>query len=156
MAKIFEFLWKDGNITPEKARKLRQMQFRDKTAYVWGLRYRWDPSLSRNPVPWFPHFMPPWTGVENFHFAFDFILAVENLIFFILTIITNIFHCDSGVHYNLKHKYTGEKSIATQRSIAAFEWEMNIKMQYTAENKRKVLSLCKLNLSKLTIVISVG
>ena len=27
------------------------MQFRDKTAYVWGLRYRWDPSLSRNPVP---------------------------------------------------------------------------------------------------------
>ena len=35
------------------------MQFRDKTAYVWGLSYRWDPSLSRNPVPWFPHFMPP-------------------------------------------------------------------------------------------------
>ena len=32
----------------------------DKTAYVWGLRYRWDPSLSRNPVPRFPHFMPPW------------------------------------------------------------------------------------------------
>ena len=37
------------------------MQFRDKTAYVWGLRYRWDPSLSRNPVPQFPHFMPPWS-----------------------------------------------------------------------------------------------
>ena len=35
------------------------MQFRDKTAYVWGLRYRWDPLLSRNPVPRFPHFMPP-------------------------------------------------------------------------------------------------
>ena len=46
MANIFEFLSKDGNITPEKARKLRQMQFHDKTAYVWGLRYRWDPSLS--------------------------------------------------------------------------------------------------------------
>merc|ERR1711978_18744 len=30
----------DGNVTPEKARKSRQMQFRDKTAYVWGLRYR--------------------------------------------------------------------------------------------------------------------
>ena len=59
MANIFEFLSKDGNITPEKARKSRQMQFRDKTAYVWGLRYRWDPSLSRNPVPWFPHFMSP-------------------------------------------------------------------------------------------------
>ena len=60
MANIFEFLSKDGNITPEKARQLRQMQFHDKTAYVWGLRYRWDPSLSRNPVPRFPHFMPPW------------------------------------------------------------------------------------------------
>ena len=34
MANIFEFLSKDGNITPEKARKSRQMQFRDKTAYV--------------------------------------------------------------------------------------------------------------------------
>ena len=38
MANIFEFLSKDGNITPEKARKSRQMQFHDKTAYVWGLR----------------------------------------------------------------------------------------------------------------------
>ena len=47
----FELLSKDGNITPEKAHKSRQMQFRDKTAYVWGLRYRWYPSLSRNPVP---------------------------------------------------------------------------------------------------------
>ena len=89
MANIFEFLSKDGNITPEKARKLRQMQFhdktayvwmgilplnkarksrqmqfRDKTAYVWGLRYRWDPSLSRNPVPRFPHFMPPCSPYE--------------------------------------------------------------------------------------------
>ena len=60
MANIFKFLSKDGNITPEKARKSRQMQFHDKTAYVWGLRYRWDPLLSRNPVPRFPHFMPPW------------------------------------------------------------------------------------------------
>ena len=32
-----------GNITPEKARKSQQMQFLDKTAYVWGLRYRWTP-----------------------------------------------------------------------------------------------------------------
>ena len=59
MANMFEFLSKDGNITPEKGRKSRQMQFhdktayvwmgilplkkrvnRDKTAYVWGLRYR--------------------------------------------------------------------------------------------------------------------
>ena len=37
MANIFEFLSKDGNITSEKARKSRQMQFHDKTAYVWGL-----------------------------------------------------------------------------------------------------------------------
>ena len=40
-------------------RKSRQMQFRDKTAYVQGLRYRWDPLLSRKPLPRFPHFMPP-------------------------------------------------------------------------------------------------
>ena len=59
MANIFEFLSKDGNITPEKARKSRQMQFHDKTVYVWGLRYRWDPSLSMNPVRQFAHFMPP-------------------------------------------------------------------------------------------------
>ena len=43
-------------------------------------------------------------GLENF----DFILVVENIIFFILTIITNIFHGDLGVHYDLKHKYTEE------------------------------------------------
>ena len=61
MANIFEFLSKDGNITPEKARKSRQMQFHDKTTYVWGLRYRWDPSLSMNPVRQFAHFMPPWS-----------------------------------------------------------------------------------------------
>ena len=42
------------------------MQFHNKTAYVWGLRYRWDPSLSRNPVPRFPHFMPPWSA--HYHF----------------------------------------------------------------------------------------
>ena len=60
MSAIFEFLSKDGNITPEKAHKSRQMQFHDKTAYVWGLRYRWDPSLSMNPVRQFAHFMPPW------------------------------------------------------------------------------------------------
>ena len=35
MANIFEFLSKDGNISPEKVRKSRQMQFHDKTAYVW-------------------------------------------------------------------------------------------------------------------------
>ena len=55
MANIFEFLSKDGNITPEKARKSRQMQFHDKTAYVWGLwglgideilRYRWTQFVS--------------------------------------------------------------------------------------------------------------
>ena len=40
VANIFELSSKDENITPEKAHKSRQMQFRDKTAYVWGLRYR--------------------------------------------------------------------------------------------------------------------
>ena len=55
MANIFEFLSKDGNINPNKAQKSRQMQFYDKTAYVWGLRYRWDPSLLMNPVRRFGH-----------------------------------------------------------------------------------------------------
>ena len=40
VANILELSSKDENITPEKAHKSRQMQFRDKTAYVWGLRYR--------------------------------------------------------------------------------------------------------------------
>ena len=35
----------------------------NKTAYVWGLPYRWDPSLSMNPVRRFTHFMPPCTGL---------------------------------------------------------------------------------------------
>ena len=42
------------------------MQFRDKTAYVWGLRYRWDPSLSMNPVRQFAHFMPPCIWVIEY------------------------------------------------------------------------------------------
>ena len=40
MANIFELPSKDGNITPERARKSQQMQLRGKTAYVCGLRYR--------------------------------------------------------------------------------------------------------------------
>ena len=59
MANIFEFLSQGGNFTPEKALKSRQMQFHDRTAYVWGLRYRWDPSLSRNLIPRFPYIKPP-------------------------------------------------------------------------------------------------
>ena len=39
-AYIFELPSKDGNITPEKAHKSQQMQFCDKTTYVWGIRYR--------------------------------------------------------------------------------------------------------------------
>ena len=52
MANIFEFLSKDGNITPEKARKSRQKH-----------RYRWDPSLSMSPVRRFAHFMPSWQAL---------------------------------------------------------------------------------------------
>ena len=37
---MFELPSKDGNITPEKARKSQEMQFRDKTVHVCGLRYR--------------------------------------------------------------------------------------------------------------------
>ena len=55
----FKFIPWPGNITPKKQRKSRQMQLRDRTAYARGLCYRWDPSLSRKPLPRFPHFMPP-------------------------------------------------------------------------------------------------
>ena len=88
MANIFEFLSKDGNITPEKARKSRQMQFRDKTAYVWGLRYRWDPSLSRNPVPRFPHFMPPCLSPEHLREPWKWIVSTFLLIDQIIVVIT--------------------------------------------------------------------
>ena len=47
------------------------MQFRDKTAYVWCLRYRWDPSLSRIPDPRIPHFMPPCTGQKKFTWIYS-------------------------------------------------------------------------------------
>ena len=71
------------------------MRFRDKTAYVWGLRYRWDPSLSRNLIPRFPHFVPPcWTrklflrketsscdGIEHVFTVLEQLLLDESTIF---------------------------------------------------------------------------
>ena len=62
------------------------MQFRDKTAYVWGLRYRWDPSLSRNPVPAL-YATLPHSKVSKNHLPMDYsrvqvwILAIEALFF---------------------------------------------------------------------------
>ena len=52
-------------MTSEKARKSQQMQFRDKTAYVWDLRYRWDPLLSMKPLRRFAHFLPPWSALST-------------------------------------------------------------------------------------------
>ena len=66
MANIFELPSKDRNITPEKTCKSRQMQFSDKTAYVWGLHYWWDPWLSTSPTRRLAHFMPPWSLVLFF------------------------------------------------------------------------------------------
>ena len=51
MANIFELPSKYGNITPEKARKSRQIQLRDKTAYVWGLSYRRVRSFAIKEAP---------------------------------------------------------------------------------------------------------
>ena len=75
------------------------MQFRDKTAYVWGLRYRWDPSLSRNPVPRFPHFMPPWPkpgSVSDHHVyisLFCHILSPPDDTLFVRDIISIVLRC---------------------------------------------------------------
>ena len=63
MANIFEFLSKDGNITPEKARKSRQMQFRDKCSFATKQRmfgvFAIDEILRYRGTR-FPHFMPSW------------------------------------------------------------------------------------------------
>ena len=45
--------------------------FTTKTAYAWGLCYRWDPSLSMNPVRRFAHFMPPWVVLKHLSFLFS-------------------------------------------------------------------------------------
>ena len=82
-ANIFELPSQDGNITPEKARKSRQMQLHDKTAYVWGHRYWWDPSLSRKPLP---RFMPPWLTCLT---AFD----IPDNVCWLLTITKAFTHC---------------------------------------------------------------
>ena len=42
-----------------------QMQFRNKTVYVWGLCYRWDPSLSRDLIPRSLHFVPPCSELKR-------------------------------------------------------------------------------------------
>ena len=74
MANIFVFLSKDGNITPKKARKSRQMQFRDKTAYVGVfaideiLRYR------GSRIPGSPTLCPPgskWLKLISKFWLFD-------------------------------------------------------------------------------------
>ena len=72
VANIFELPSKGGNITPEKARKSQQVQFCDKTAYVWGLCYQWDPSLSMIPALRIAHFMPhcsiALSSTNQYHF----------------------------------------------------------------------------------------
>ena len=51
---------------------LKKRVYRDKCssatkqAYVWGLRYQWDPSLSRKLLPRFPHFMPLCLWIKIF------------------------------------------------------------------------------------------
>ena len=57
------FYQRMGILPLKKARKSWQMQFHDKTVYVWGLRYRWDPLLSMKPVRRLAHFMLPWAFV---------------------------------------------------------------------------------------------
>ena len=52
--------------SPKKRVNRDKCVFRDKTAYVWGLRYRWDTLLSRNLIPRFPHFKPPWSMLKFF------------------------------------------------------------------------------------------
>ena len=66
----------------KKERKSRQMHFRDKTAYVWGLRYRWDPLLSMNLICRFAHFMPPWPmGFSWFQVGFSWFHGCRSISF---------------------------------------------------------------------------
>ena len=43
---------------------LRQRQFCDKTAYVWGLHYQWDSLLSMSPARRLAHFMLPCDVIQ--------------------------------------------------------------------------------------------
>ena len=63
---------------PKKARKLRQMQFHDKTAYVWGLRYRWDPSLSWNLIPAAVFFCLAWSIALILAAVLNVIVLIQN------------------------------------------------------------------------------
>ena len=89
MENIFELPSKDGNIKPEKARKSRQVQFHDKTAYVWGLRYRWDPSLSMNPVRRFAHFMPPCCWLISFSYFLNSSFVCCCLLLILFTLVSS-------------------------------------------------------------------
>ena len=51
--------------SPKKRVNRNKCVFRDKPAYVWGHRYRWDPLLSRNLIPRFPHFKPPCLTIKD-------------------------------------------------------------------------------------------
>ena len=53
-------------ILPLKKRVNRdKCSFTTKQRMFGGLRYRWDPSLSLNPVRRFAHFMPPWAEMSK-------------------------------------------------------------------------------------------
>ena len=67
---MFELPSKDGNITPEKVRKSRQMEFRDKTAYVWVVC----------PMSRPPHFLPPWSRFSLIRLKFHIVCQVLDLL----------------------------------------------------------------------------
>ena len=70
MSQIYELPSKDGNITSEKVRKSRQMEFRDKTAYVWVVC-----PMSRRL-----HFLLPWSRFSLIRLKFHIVCQVLDLL----------------------------------------------------------------------------
>ena len=77
------------------------MRFCDKIEYVWGLRYRWDPSLSRNLIPRFPHFVPP-CDLPTIHIDLLYLnLNLYVYIYLYVYVYIYIFHIDVSLQQPL-------------------------------------------------------
>ena len=113
----------DKNV--EKAHKSRQMQFHDKTAYVWGLHYRWDPSLSMNPVRRFAHFMPPCFEVTNIwgemmwivNCGNDWVLSCSDDSSIIMMSSQRLLHISNRFHFSLSARILRRNAGSRERIL---------------------------------------
>ena len=87
--------------SPKKSVNRDKCVFHGKTAYVWGLRYRWDPLLSRNLIPRFPHFVPP-CDLPTIHIDLLYLnLNLYVYIYLYVYVYIYIFHIDVSLQQPL-------------------------------------------------------